>query len=316
MKAFVAGATGVVGRRVVRSLVTAGFETTGIGRTASRRAELAGAGAVAVELDLFDRPQLIRAVAGHDVVLNLATAIPIGGRANRPGAWDENDRIRREGSRNLVDAALAAGAHAYVQESVAFVYADGGDGYLDESAPVDTTSLTGAALLGEAAAARFAEHGGTGVALRFGQFYGHDSAHTVAAMNTVRAGMPAELGPQSAYRSPVTTDDAASAVVAALTAPSGIYNVVDDRPMTRAEYVDALARSLGVPTPTVPSIIPEHAADLEVLLRSQRVANRRFKEVTGWSPRSPSAWEGWVHVVADWRDSLTIHETLPATTGA
>jgi nucleoside-diphosphate-sugar epimerase len=316
MKAFVAGATGVLGRRVVRSLVTAGVETTGIGRTPERRAELAEAGALAVELDLFARSEVMRAVAGHDVVFNLATAVPIGGRANRPGAWGENDRIRREGSRNLVDAALAAGARAYVQESVAFVYADGGHEYLDESAPVDATNLTYAALLGEAEAARFAQHGGTGITLRFGQFYGYDSGHTVAALNAARAGLPVELGPESAYRSPITTDDAASAVVAALTAPSGIYNVVDDRPLARAEFVDALASSLGVPTPTVRSVIPREADDLSVMLRSQRVSNRRFKEVTDWSPRSPSAWEGWVHVIADWRDSLTTHGTLPATTDA
>jgi nucleoside-diphosphate-sugar epimerase len=203
-----------------------------------------------------------------------------------------------------------------VQKSVAAVSSDKGDEDLDESAPVDPTNLTSAALLGEASAARFAERGGTGVALRFGQFYGYDSAHTVAALNAARAGLPVELGAESAYRSPVTTDDAAAAVVAALTAPSGIYNVVDDRPVTRAEYVDAVASSLGVPTPTVRSVIPEHAGDLEVILRSQRVSNRRFKQVTDWSPRSPSAWEGWVHVVADWHDSLTIRGTLPATTGA
>jgi 2-alkyl-3-oxoalkanoate reductase len=316
MKVFVAGATGVLGRRVVRSLVTAGVETTGIGRTPGRRAELAEAGAMAVELDLFDRTEVIRTVAGHDVVFNLATAIPMGGRAKRAGAWAENDRIRRAGSRNLVDAALAAGARAYVQESVAFVYADGGDEHLDESAPVDTTNLTKAALVAEAEAARFAQHGETGVALRFGQFYGYDSGHTVAALSAARAGLPVELGPESAYRSSVTTDDAASAVVAALTAPSGIYNVVDDRPLTRAEHVDALASSLGVLPPTVRSVVPRHADDLEVMLRSQRVSNRRFKEVTDWSPRSPSAWEGWVHVIADWRDSLTTHGPLPATTSA
>ena len=205
------------------------------------------------------------------MVFNLATSIPIGRRAIRPEAWDENDRIRREGSRNLVDAALVADVCAYVQESVAFVYADGGDQYLDESAPVDTTNVTNAALLGEAEAARFAQHGGTGVALRFGQFYGYDSGHTVGALNAARAGLPVELGRESAYRSPITTDDAASAVVAALTAPSGIYNVVDDRPLTRAEHVDALASSLGMPTPAVRSVIPVQADDLEVMLRSQRV---------------------------------------------
>ena len=99
-------------------------------------------------------------------------------------------------------------------------------------------------------AARFAEHGGAGVALRFGQFYGFDSGHTVRAIEAALAGLPVELGAESAYRSSVTTDDAASAVMAALDAPSGVYNVVDDRPLPRGEYVDALADALGVPSPT------------------------------------------------------------------
>ena len=141
-----------------------------------------------------------------------------------------------------MDAASATGASRYVQESIAFLYADGGDRLLDESAALATTGTTNAALVAEAEAARFAEHGGAGVALRFGQFYGFDSGHTVKAIEAVRAGLPVELGPESAYRSSVTTDDAASAVVAALDAPSGVYNVVDDQPLPRAEYVAALAR--------------------------------------------------------------------------
>ncbi len=301
MKVFVAGATGVLGRRVVGRLVAAGFETTGTGRTPQKRAELAEAGAQAVELDLLDRMDVMAAVTGHDVVCNLATAIPVGESANHPAAWEANDRIRREGSRNLIEAAITAGARCYVQESVAFLYADGGDRLLDEAAPVHPTELTSACLVAEAETARFAKLARTGVALRFGQFYGYDSGHTVEAIKAARAGLPVELGPESAYRSLITTDDAASAVVAALSAPSGVYNVVDDRPLTRAEHVDALATSLGVPTPTARSVNLEEPGPFSVMVRSQRVSNQKFKEVTRWHPRYPSAWEGWPRAIAEWR---------------
>jgi len=301
VKVFVSGATGVLGRRVVAELAAAGYDVTGVARSHAKRASLAAVGVKPVEVDLFDRAAVHAAVAGHDVVANLATAIPVGRRANNPSAWEDNDRIRRDGSRNLVDAALAAGAGRYVQQSIAFLYADGGDRFLDESAALASTGTTGAAQVAEAETARFAEHGGAGVALRFGQFYGFDSGHTLEAIDAVRAGRPVELGPDSAYRSSITTDDAAAAVVAALDSPSGVYNVVDDQPLTRSEYVEALAHSLRVPTPTVRSVIPESAPPGAMMLRSQRVSNERFKEVTSWQPQFPSAWEGWDFVIAEWR---------------
>ena len=300
-KVFVSGATGVLGRRVVAELVAAGFEVTGVARSSSKHADLAALGARAVTLDLFDRAAVQAAVVGHEVVCNLATAIPLGERATDPLAWEDNDRIRRDGSRNLVDAALAAGASRYLQESIAFVYADGGERYLDESGAIAATRVTGAALVAEAEAARFAAHGSTGVALRLGQFYGFDSGHTVQAIEAALAGRPVELGPESAYRSSLTTDDAASAVMAALYAPSGVYNVVDDRPLSRGEYVDALADALGVRSPTPRSVMLELPAPFSAMVRSLRVSNQRFKETTGWQPTFPSAWEGWAAVIGDWR---------------
>jgi nucleoside-diphosphate-sugar epimerase len=282
-------------------LVAAGFDVTGVARSASKQADLAALGARPIALDLFDRAAVHAAVAGHEVVCNLATAIPVGERASDPSAWEVNDRIRRDGSRNLVDAALAAGASRYLQESVAFVYADGGERCLDESAAIGAEGVTGAALVAEAQADRFAAHGGAGVALRFGQFYGFDSGHSVQAIEAALAGRPVEFGPESAYRSSVTTDDAASAVMAGLVAPSGVYNVVDDRPLARGEYVDALADALGVPSPASRSAIVELPAPFSVMARSLRVSNQRFKETTGWQPRFPSAWEGWVAVIGEWR---------------
>ena len=86
---------------------------------------------------MFDAAWLGTAVAGHDAVCNLATHIPPLARAADPRAWDENTRIRTEASNNLVDAALAAGATCYVQESIAFLYGEHGDDLIDtERTPI------------------------------------------------------------------------------------------------------------------------------------------------------------------------------------
>src|SRR5579859_4728780 len=119
MRIFVAGATGVIGRRAVPLLVAAGHSVTGIGRTEEKRAQLARLRASTVGVDVFDPGELRRAVAGHDVVINLATHLPSGWRMFLPRAFEENDRVRRVGAANLVYAAIAAGARRYIQESFA-----------------------------------------------------------------------------------------------------------------------------------------------------------------------------------------------------
>ena len=141
------------------------------------------------------------------------------------------------------------------------------------------------------------------MALRFGQFYGFDSVHSVHAIEAVRAGRPAELGPPSAYRSSITTDDAASAIVAALDVASGVYSVTDNLPLSRTSYVGALADALGVPAPAVSSLDVELAPEFSMLLRSQRVSNERFVAASGWRPAAPSACDGWPVVVAAWREN-------------
>jgi hypothetical protein len=104
MKVFIAGATGVLGRRVVEALLSRGIDVTGVAREPSKHADLAARGARLVTLDLFDAKAVRAAVTGHDVVCNLATAIPLGARAGDPSAWEDNDRIRREGGRGALGA--------------------------------------------------------------------------------------------------------------------------------------------------------------------------------------------------------------------
>jgi len=295
MKVFLAGGTGVLGRRAVPALVAAGHDVTALSRSPEKDELLRSLGATPVRVDLFDPVALKEAAGGHDAVVNLATSIPPATKAASPAAWAENDRIRREGARNLVDAALAAGSSVYVQESITFNYADGGDAWIDEDSPVEW-GLQGAACAdAEAAAARFADSGGRGVVLRFATFYGPDGHH----MDDLRRLLARRVAPHvspDGYISSIATEDAATAVAAALaSAPSGTWNVGDDEPMVRRAWADAAAEAMGVKRPRFVLQVAKPVVKRrgEMLLRSQRVSNRRFKEATGWAPRYPSARDGF-----------------------
>lgn len=168
MRVLVTGGSGVLGRAAIPCLSAAGHEV---------RAPARG------ELDLFDAQALSGAVAGMDAILHLATRIPPPERMREPAAWRENDRLRGEASRLLVDAALAAGTALYVQPTVTFVYPP--DVVADEeTALADVAEYLRSALIAEAEAARFAAAGRRGVVLRMGLLDGggHRQRHAAAAI--------------------------------------------------------------------------------------------------------------------------------------
>ena len=300
MRVFVTGATGVVGRRLVPLLLAEGHEVTAVGRSPAKREALARVGATPVEVSLFDREGLARAVGGHQAVINMATRIPSSaGRLLLPGAWKENDRIRREGAANLADAAMAAGAERFIQESFAPVYADGGDRWIVESWPQKPVRYNRTVLDAERAVAAFTATGGVGVTLRFGGFYAADAFQVRDGIRLIRKGWSAMPGPPAAFLSSIHHDDAASAVVAALRARAGAYNVTDDEPVRRREYVDLLAAAIGAPPPKFfPQWLVRLGGSLaELLTRSLRISNRKLREETGWAPAFPSVREGWPAVV-------------------
>jgi nucleoside-diphosphate-sugar epimerase len=307
MKIFLAGGTGVLGRRAVAQLVQAGHTVSVLSRSEAKAEALRAQGAVPIAVSLFDRDALTAAVAGHEVVINLATHIPSVSKAARASAWSENDRIRTEGATNLVDAALAAGARRYVQESIAFIYPDSGDRWIDESVPQIDTPFTSAVVAAERSAQRVTDAGGVGVVLRFGQFYAAESAHTEAMMKGARRGLMILPGAPDAYAVEINADDAAAAVVAALDAPAGVYNVVDDEPITRAEVAAVLAAAVGRKRlRTLPGFAQRIAAKKAPnMVTSQRVSNQAFKTATGWAPRYRS-----------FRDAPPALIPGPAATGA
>jgi UDP-glucose 4-epimerase len=287
---IITGSTGVIGRRAVREVVASGYGVTGVTRSAGGRERLASLGARAVEADVFDEASLRRAFDGANAVINLLTHVPRADRMPDPSAWAENDRIRTEASGAIARAAQAAGVQRLVQESIAFVYADGGDAWLDEDAPVAGGGVTTTALTAERNARELFD--GDTVVLRFGLFVGPDSGSTLAALEAARRGASIAPGPAHAYRPTVWLDDAAAAIAAALGVPAGTYNVVDTEPATSAEIDAALAAAVGVERlqPRAPQDGP--------LARSQRVSNRRLREASDWAPSIRAATESWSRLTA------------------
>jgi len=289
-KIVITGSTGVIGRRAVHELLAAGHRVTGVTRSARGREQLESLGARAVEADVFDEASLRRAFDGADAVVNLLTHVPSADRMADPSSWEENDRVRTEASAAIARAAQSARVQRLVQESIAFVYADGGDAWLDEDAPVAGGGVTTTALTAERNARELFE--GDTVVLRFGLFMGPDSGSTRAALEAARGGASIAVGPPGAYRPTLWLDDAAAAIAAAVGGPAGTYNVADAEPATNAEIDAALAAAVGVEAlrPRAPQDGP--------LARSQRVSSRRLRDASGWAPRMRAGTETWGRIAA------------------
>ena len=197
MRLLVTGGSGVLGRAFAPVARAAGHELLAPTRK---------------ELDLFDPVAVAHAARGVDAVLHLATRIQPLEQLGNPEAWRDNDRLRADASRILVDAALAADVVIYVQPTVTFVYP--AEGPVSEDTPVtDVPAILRSAVTAEREADRFAQSGRRGIVLRLGLLDGPGTGHGA---------------PVHALGATLHVADAARALLAALTLPSGIYNVCRD----------------------------------------------------------------------------------------
>ena len=303
MTVFVTGATGTLGRPVVKRLVAAGHQVRALARSAANEPLLRQLGADPVRADLFDTPSLESAVSGCETVLHLATKIPTARQARRRAAWRENDRIRTEGTSALVDVAARAGVETVVYPSVSFTYPDRGAEWIDSRTPIEPASaFLWSTVAAEEAIARFTERGRRGIVLRMGFFYGPTAPNTLEALALARRGFASVVGPAGAFLSQVWVEDAAAAVVAALKSPAGVYDVVDDEPLIRSDVAIATSFAVGrtklfIPPTWMARLVG--GRDIVPLTRSQRVSNRRFKEASGWTPSVPDARDGWARIALE-----------------
>jgi nucleoside-diphosphate-sugar epimerase len=297
MRVFVAGATGVLGRRLLPALRAAGHAPIAMTRWPAKAEALSAQRVETVVCDAYDAERLARVVgdARADAVVHALTDLPEDINFRRfDQEIESTGRLRREGTRNLLAAARSAGIVRVVAESIAFVYAPEGDWVKDEQAPLATEMLPAAA--GPIADLERQVLAAGGIALRYGYLYGPGTGLTKRGAwdgNLRRRRLPL-VGAASGVFSLLHVDDAASATVAAL-ARSGpaVYNVVDDDPAPVAEWLPYLAEVVGAKKPMeVPVWLGRLAAGevgVSMMTQIRGSSNAKAKRELGWQPR----WESW-----------------------
>lgn len=278
----------------------AAHQVTALARSPEKASVLRNQGAVPIKASIFDRAGLAHAFKGHEAVVNLASAIPATSKFMDSTAWAANDRLRTEGSAAVVDVAIAAGVPRLVQESVSMIYRDRGDAWIDEDWPTDDFPIARGNLAAEASAGRFSAAGGIGVVLRFGWFHGPGATHSEKFLALAHRRIGVMMGPPDGYVSSIHVADGAAAVVAALGVPAGTHNVVDDEPLTKRGYADALASAAGKRAwLRFPGRLALLLGDRSTsLTRSLRVSNSRIRSASEWRPAYPSAREGYKAMAA------------------
>lgn len=307
MRVFVAGATGVIGRTLVPQLVQAGHDVTGMTRSAPKTGLIRDLGAHGVVADAFDAKRLraVVAEARPDVVIHELTQIP---RSFDPKQFERNNQLRSEGTRNLVDAALHAGARRVVAQSVAFMYAHGGSTLHDEADPlaVDLRDPGGETVraIAELEQTVTGTEGIEGLVLRYGYFYGPGTSYAAdgAQGKMLLNGRFPIVGGGDGVFSFIHVEDAAGATVRAVAhGGPGIYNVVDDDPAPLREWLPELAKAIGAPEPRrVPKFVARVVGGryaVQMLTRAQGASNAKAREELGLELRFASWRRGFAEAL-------------------
>jgi nucleoside-diphosphate-sugar epimerase len=306
MKVFIAGASGVLGRRLIRQFAARGHGVVGQVRSAKAESTVREVGAEPRHADLFDAESLAKAAEGCDTVIHAATAIPTK-RKPAPADWAMNDHIRRKGTRCLTEAAAKIGAKTYLQQSIAWVARPKDDAPFDEHSPAVPGPAIQSAIDAETIAREAGSVDGFTVAiLRGGYFYDSDSAHTRMIADGLRKRQMPIIGTGDAVWAMIHTDDAASAFVAAAEQPkNGVWHVVDNELVSVRAYFCEFATRLGARPPRrVPVWLAKWLTGEQLIAyftRSTRTTNAHLRRDFGWNPRYPTYREGLDQIVAAWK---------------
>ena len=307
MNVFFAGATGVIGRRLTPMLIAAGHQVTCMTRSDKKADLVRAAGGEPAVCDVYDVEGLGEAVAAAapEVVIHQLTDLPPNVDPRKMEKQAEgNDRIRTEGTRNLMQAALASGARRFIAQSIAFAYAPTGEGLKNEDDALFDNApwpfKRSVQALHELEDITTGTDGIEGIALRYGFFYGPDTGYArdgYYASEAKRRRLPV-VGNGGGVFSFIHVEDAARAAVAAIgNANPGIYNVVDDEPAPMREWVPRYAEVLGAKKPfRIPKLIARLVAGRYTTMMATELrgaTNERAKRELGWAPLHSSWRQGF-----------------------
>jgi 2-alkyl-3-oxoalkanoate reductase len=301
MRVFVAGATGAIGRPLLEQLVAAGHEVTGTTRSESKTQAIGAAGAHAAVCDALDAAAVRVAVAEAqpEVVVHQLTALPDRFDPRNKSIYDATNRLRDEGTRNLLEASREAGVRRFVSQSIAFSYAHGPTPDVkDEDAPLAMDAPPpfgeGVRVTQEMERSVVEADWLEGIVLRYGWFYGPGTYYGEDGSITadVRKRRYPVIGKGTGLTSFIHVDDAASATVAAVGGgPPGVYNIVDDEPARMREWLPLFAEAMGAKKPLrVPVWIARLAAGpmAGMMNTLPGASNAKAKRELGWTPRWPT----------------------------
>lgn len=306
MRILVAGATGAIGRQLVPRLVTAGHEVHGMTRSESKQDLLRGLGAVPVVADALEPDQVAEAVgrARPEVIVHELTAIGGLDLRQMDRSFAATNRLRTEGTDNLLSAGQAVGVRRFVAQSYFAAYARTGGPVKNEEDAVDPSPAremreTVAAILHLEEAVLGAQWT-EGIVLRYGGFYGPGTSLAPGGDQTemVRKRRFPLVGDGAGVWSFIHVADAADATAAAVERGTrGIYNIVDDEPAPVAEWLPALAQSLGAKAPMrVPRFVGRlFAGETGVVMMTELrgASNAKAKRELVWRPAHPSWRQGF-----------------------
>ena len=299
MNIFVAGGTGTIGVPLVRALLNAGHEVHALTRSPNKVDEIRKLGAHPAVADALDANALRRVVleARPTHVIHQLTALPKEG-VRRATDLARTNRLRTEGTANLIQASIAAGARRIVGGSFALFQAP-----MPANAPAVVVQGAEALRSMESQILEASRRGAIeGVVLRYGLFYGPGNPATEHMIHLLRRRMLPVVRNDQGLLPYIHLDDAVSATIAALDrAPAGsAYDIVDDHPASMSEVVAGLARQAGAPKPfSVPLWVPRLLSPYMAGFMSIRLplSNAKARAEMGWAPKYPTWREGLAVVV-------------------
>src|SRR3954454_6068207 len=320
MRVFVAGASGAIGTRLVAQLIERGHEVIGTYRSPGHDERIRGQGATAIELDLLDAPAVAASMLEHepDAIIHEATALNgVKFSRNFDRTFEQTNRLRVEGTENLLAAAREARVEWFIVQSFASRrYERTGGPLKTEDDPLEENWPR--AMRASVAAMRHLDETVTragGIVLRYGVFYGADNDGLVEPVRKRQFPIVGDGGGMASW---IHLDDAAAATVLALECGNpGIYHVVDDDPAPVREWLPVLAEALGAKPPRrFPVWLARlFAGDAAVMMgtTARGASNAKAKRELGWAPHYPSWREGFA---AAYSSASTARSAIPTSSRA
>jgi len=293
MKIFIAGGSGTIGIPLVRAMTAAGHQVTAMTRSTNKHDELKRMGASVVVADALNRDAILAAVnaAKPTHVIHQLTALPKSG-PRRPADVESTNRLRIEGTRNLLEAAIQAGTRRFLVGSYAVLAPRG------STTPNTGNPAADAVKSMEQQVLEATAHGSIeGVILRYGMFYGLEAPSTMAMVDLVRKRRLPVVGSDVSQLPIIHIEDAVSATLRALDiAPAGsVYDIVDDQPVRFSEIVEAIAEFTSSAKPfRIPAWLLKLVSPYMARMTSTRLplSNLKAKTELGWRPKYPTMRDG------------------------